>query len=220
MSTSTSTRCSPGSPPAAPTTQIAEVLLDQRLAAGIGNVYKNEVLWACEVNPFRALAEIDEATRRRLYETAATQLQSQPRPLETPDPPPRARRLRPGRPGMPALPHPASAPSNTATSDGAPGGARTASADQPTARHSWADGVQHVEPSRSSGWQDRRHDPGDRRDHTHTRRAGRRAPTRCLMNVSGIAMTAATPKITPRTRPRIAPNTAMITASQRIARRN
>jgi len=61
---------------AAPTTQIAEVLLDQRLAAGIGNVYKNEVLWTCEVNPFRALADIDEPTRRHLYETAATQLQA------------------------------------------------------------------------------------------------------------------------------------------------
>jgi endonuclease-8 len=59
-----------------PTTEIAEVLLDQRLAAGIGNVYKNEALWACEVSPFRPLADVDEATRRRLYETAAEQLQA------------------------------------------------------------------------------------------------------------------------------------------------
>ena len=59
-----------------PSTEIAEVLLDQRLAAGIGNVYKNEVLWACEVSPFRPLADIDEPTRRRLYETAAEQLQA------------------------------------------------------------------------------------------------------------------------------------------------
>mgnify|MGYP001404964754 FL=1 len=59
-----------------PSTEIAEVLLDQRLAAGIGNVYKNEVLWACEVSPFRPLAEVDEPMRRRLYETAAEQLQA------------------------------------------------------------------------------------------------------------------------------------------------
>lgn len=57
-------------------TEIAEVLLDQRLAAGIGNVYKNEVLWACEVSPFRPLADVDEPMRRRLYETAAEQLQA------------------------------------------------------------------------------------------------------------------------------------------------
>ena len=59
-----------------PSTEIAEVLLDQRLAAGIGNVYKNEVLWACEVSPFRPLADVDEPMRRRLYETAAEQLQT------------------------------------------------------------------------------------------------------------------------------------------------
>lgn len=59
-----------------PATQIAEVLLDQRLAAGIGNVYKNEVLWACELSPFRPLADVDEAMRRRLYETGAAQLQA------------------------------------------------------------------------------------------------------------------------------------------------
>ena len=59
-----------------PTVEIAEVLLDQRLAAGIGNVYKNEVLWACEISPFRPLADIDTSTRRQLYETAAEQLQA------------------------------------------------------------------------------------------------------------------------------------------------
>ena len=59
-----------------PSTEIAEVLLDQRLAAGIGNVYKNEVLWACEVSPFRPLADVDEPVRRWLYETAAEQLQA------------------------------------------------------------------------------------------------------------------------------------------------
>ena len=59
-----------------PSTEIAVVLLDQRLAAGIGNVYKNEVLWACEVSPFRPLADVDEPMRRRLFGTAAKQLQA------------------------------------------------------------------------------------------------------------------------------------------------
>ena len=68
-----------------PSTEIAEVLLDQRLAAGIGNVYKNEVLWACEVSPFRpsptstSRCGVGSTKRRR----AAP---GQPRPLETPDP--------------------------------------------------------------------------------------------------------------------------------------
>ena len=31
---------------------IAEVLLDQHVVCGIGNVYRSEVLWACELSPF------------------------------------------------------------------------------------------------------------------------------------------------------------------------
>jgi endonuclease-8 len=53
-----------------PATPIAEVLLDQRVAAGIGNVFKSEICWACRVDPRAPLDTIDEATRRELYETA------------------------------------------------------------------------------------------------------------------------------------------------------
>ena len=53
-----------------PGTSIAEALLDQRVAAGIGNVYKSEVLWACRVDPFTPVADVDPATRRRLLERA------------------------------------------------------------------------------------------------------------------------------------------------------
>ena len=35
----------------APDTTVAEVLLDQRIACGVGNVYKSEVLWATELHP-------------------------------------------------------------------------------------------------------------------------------------------------------------------------
>jgi endonuclease VIII len=53
-----------------PATEIGVALLDQRVAAGIGNVYKSEVCWAERVSPFAPLASLDPATRRRLFETA------------------------------------------------------------------------------------------------------------------------------------------------------
>jgi endonuclease-8 len=59
-----------------PRVEIADVLLDQRLAAGIGNVYKCEALFACGVDPFAPLAEVSTETLRRLYATAAAQLQA------------------------------------------------------------------------------------------------------------------------------------------------
>lgn len=57
-----------------PGTGIAEVLLDQRVACGVGNVFKSEVLWACRVNPLTPIEAIDEPLRRTLLETAARQL--------------------------------------------------------------------------------------------------------------------------------------------------
>jgi endonuclease-8 len=59
-----------------PDTELAAALLDQRVAAGIGNVFKSEVCWADRVSPFAAIGELDEPTRRRLYETARNQLTS------------------------------------------------------------------------------------------------------------------------------------------------
>lgn len=61
---------------AAPGTTIAEVLLDQRMACGIGNVFKSEALWACRVHPFRPIEQVDESTRDRLWRTASKQLRS------------------------------------------------------------------------------------------------------------------------------------------------
>lgn len=49
---------------------IAEALLDQRALAGIGNVYKNEVLWLERVSPFAPVDEIDGDTIARLVATA------------------------------------------------------------------------------------------------------------------------------------------------------
>jgi endonuclease-8 len=59
-----------------PGAEIGAVLLDQRVACGVGNVYKSEVLWACRVDPFAPLPRVDEETRRRLLRTAARLLQA------------------------------------------------------------------------------------------------------------------------------------------------
>ncbi len=45
---------------------IAEALLDQRALAGIGNVYKSELLWIERVAPFAPVADLDDATLGRL----------------------------------------------------------------------------------------------------------------------------------------------------------
>jgi endonuclease VIII len=50
--------------------EIAVALLDQRALAGIGNVYKNEVLWIERVSPFARVADLDDATLDRLALTA------------------------------------------------------------------------------------------------------------------------------------------------------
>ena len=49
---------------------IAEALLDQRALAGIGNVYKSEILFIERVDPFTALGDLDDPTLDRLIDTA------------------------------------------------------------------------------------------------------------------------------------------------------
>ena len=53
-----------------PDTEIGVALLDQRVAAGIGNVYKSEVLHRCRVDPFAPVADVPEEVRRQLLATA------------------------------------------------------------------------------------------------------------------------------------------------------
>jgi endonuclease VIII len=54
-----------------PGTEIGVALLDQRVASGIGNVYKSEVAFAGRVDPFTPLAELDRDTRLELWQTAS-----------------------------------------------------------------------------------------------------------------------------------------------------
>lgn len=53
-----------------PSTEIAVALLDQRLASGIGNVYKSELLHRCRLSPFTPVGQVPEPMRRRLLEHA------------------------------------------------------------------------------------------------------------------------------------------------------
>lgn len=59
---------------------IADALLNQRVMAGIGNVYKSEVLFACRTNPFAAVGSLSDdqltcliATARRLLTANVTE---------------------------------------------------------------------------------------------------------------------------------------------------
>lgn len=49
---------------------IADALLNQRALAGIGNVYKCEVLFACGVNPFVRVRDLDDRQIASLVDTA------------------------------------------------------------------------------------------------------------------------------------------------------
>lgn len=51
--------------------EIGDLLMDQRVAAGIGNVYKSEVLFECSVHPRTRMRELPEETVTELFERAA-----------------------------------------------------------------------------------------------------------------------------------------------------
>ncbi len=51
--------------------EIGVALLNQRVASGIGNVYKSEALFDQRVDPFTPLGELDADTLRSLYATAS-----------------------------------------------------------------------------------------------------------------------------------------------------
>jgi endonuclease-8 len=55
---------------------LAEVMLDQRVMCGVGNVYRSEVLWATELSPFARVGDLGEHDAIRLANTAATQLRA------------------------------------------------------------------------------------------------------------------------------------------------
>jgi endonuclease-8 len=58
------------------TARVGEVLLDQHVACGVGNVYRAEVLWACGLYPFAPVSALDRADCTQVIGTAAAQLRA------------------------------------------------------------------------------------------------------------------------------------------------
>jgi endonuclease-8 len=59
---------------AAVDTEVADVLLDQRILAGLGNVYKSEVLFMCSINPGIPVRLLDDRQLARLIDVSKTML--------------------------------------------------------------------------------------------------------------------------------------------------
>ncbi|RMH83107.1 MAG: Fpg/Nei family DNA glycosylase [Actinomyces sp.] len=55
-------------------TTIGEALLDQRIAAGIGNIHRSEILFRAGLDPATPVADLDAETRRAVYEVARRSL--------------------------------------------------------------------------------------------------------------------------------------------------
>ena len=61
---------------ARPEISVADALLNQRIVAGAGNVYKSEVLFQCGVNPFAAAADVEDERVLAILSTARKHLQA------------------------------------------------------------------------------------------------------------------------------------------------
>lgn len=59
-----------------PATPVADALLDQRIAAGVGNVFKSEACFVAGIDPHTPLAALDGPTRERLWRIAHQQLRA------------------------------------------------------------------------------------------------------------------------------------------------
>lgn len=90
--------------------EVGDLLLDQRVAAGIGNVYKSEVLFECRLHPRARVGQLEPAELERLFERAASLMRANLRTRRRTTVP-LARRPRPssdrlwvyGRAGRPCL---------------------------------------------------------------------------------------------------------------------
>lgn len=59
-----------------PADAVGDVLLDQRMFCGVGNVYRNEVCWALRLHPTTPMTQLDDPMRKRSVATSARQLRS------------------------------------------------------------------------------------------------------------------------------------------------
>ena len=62
-----------------PDMDIADVLLDQRTVAGIGNIFKSESLFASRVSPFARVGDLSPERIAKVVETARRLMRSEPR---------------------------------------------------------------------------------------------------------------------------------------------
>ena len=67
------------------TLEVGVVLVDQRAMAGVGNIWKNETLWAERVSPFSVVADVDDETLVRLIATAQRLLNASARGRRSPE---------------------------------------------------------------------------------------------------------------------------------------
>ena len=51
--------------------EVGDLIMDQRVAAGVGNVYKSEVLFECKIHPRALMQQLSEEQVRGIYEKAA-----------------------------------------------------------------------------------------------------------------------------------------------------
>jgi endonuclease-8 len=56
--------------PSRATLTIGDAIMDQRVMAGVGNIWKHETLFRCGLNPWRKVGDLDDTTLRTLISTA------------------------------------------------------------------------------------------------------------------------------------------------------
>jgi formamidopyrimidine-DNA glycosylase len=47
--------------------KIKQVLMDQKVIAGIGNIYSDEILWGAKIHPFKPANKLNEAEMKKIY---------------------------------------------------------------------------------------------------------------------------------------------------------
>ncbi|HOK35209.1 MAG TPA: DNA-formamidopyrimidine glycosylase [Candidatus Pacearchaeota archaeon] len=48
--------------------KIKQVLMDQTIIAGIGNIYSDEILWEAKINPFKKVNQLNDKELKRIYQ--------------------------------------------------------------------------------------------------------------------------------------------------------
>ena len=48
--------------------KVKQVLMDQKVITGIGNIYSDEILWVARVHPFRDVSKLNEGELERIYQ--------------------------------------------------------------------------------------------------------------------------------------------------------